>query len=35
MQAGQLAVIANPDTNHPFYWAAFNLIGDWRLTVEK
>jgi CHAT domain-containing protein len=35
MQAGQLAVIANPDTNHPFYWAAFNLIGDWRLKVEK
>ncbi len=35
LQAGQQAVIANPATSHPFYWAAFNLVGDWRLTVEK
>lgn len=35
MQAGQLAVLTQPDTAHPFYWASFNLIGNWRLTVEQ
>ncbi|MEZ0469742.1 CHAT domain-containing protein [Luteimonas salinilitoris] len=35
MQAGQLAVLSDPDTAHPFYWASFNLIGNWRLTVEQ
>lgn len=35
LQAGQQAVIADPATAHPFYWAAFTLVGDWRLTVEK
>ncbi|MGH8081748.1 MAG: CHAT domain-containing protein, partial [Lysobacter sp.] len=34
MQAGQLAVLERPDTSHPFYWASFNLIGNWRLTVD-
>jgi CHAT domain-containing protein/predicted negative regulator of RcsB-dependent stress response len=33
MQAGQLAVLQNPRMAHPFYWAPFNLIGNWRLTV--
>ena len=33
LQAGQLAVLRQPGMEHPFYWAPFNLIGDWRLTV--
>ena len=33
MQAGQLAVLKNPRMSHPFFWAPFNLIGNWRLTV--
>ncbi|MEJ8849361.1 CHAT domain-containing protein [Variovorax rhizosphaerae] len=33
MQAGQLAVLKNPSMSHPFFWAPFNLIGNWRLTV--
>ena len=35
MQAGQLAVLSKPQTAHPFFWAPFNLIGDWRLTVSS
>jgi len=35
MQAGQLAVLRQPQTAHPFFWAPFNLIGDWRLTVSS
>jgi CHAT domain-containing protein len=31
MRAGQLAVLRNPSMSHPFFWAPFNLIGDWRL----
>lgn len=26
----QLAMIANPARRHPYWWAAFILIGDWR-----
>ncbi|RZL95229.1 MAG: CHAT domain-containing protein [Variovorax sp.] len=33
MQSGQLAVLKNPKLSHPFFWAPFNLIGNWRLTV--
>jgi CHAT domain-containing protein len=33
MQAGQLAVLRQPRFAHPFFWAPFNLIGDWRLNV--
>ncbi|MNR14035.1 CHAT domain protein [compost metagenome] len=35
MQAGQLAVLHQPRTAHPFFWAPFNLIGNWRLTVGE
>jgi CHAT domain-containing protein len=35
MQAGQLAVLRTPALRHPFYWAPFNLIGNWRLTFAK
>ncbi len=34
MQAGQLAVLKRNKMAHPFFWAPFNLIGNWRLTVE-
>ena len=30
LQAAQIKLIRNPATNHPFYWAPFELIGDWR-----
>ena len=33
MQAGQLAVLHEAGTAHPFFWAPFNLIGNWRLTM--
>jgi CHAT domain-containing protein len=35
MQAGQLAVLHQPQTAHPFFWAPFNLMGNWRLTVSS
>ena len=35
MQAGQLAVLRQPRLAHPFFWAPFNLIGNWRLTFER
>ena len=35
MRDAQLAVMANPATAHPFYWAPFNLIGNWRLRIVK
>jgi len=35
MQTGQIAVLRQPKTAHPFFWAPFNLIGDWRLTVSS
>jgi CHAT domain-containing protein/tetratricopeptide (TPR) repeat protein len=33
MQAGQLAVLKQNNMAHPFFWAPFNMLGDWRLTV--
>ncbi|RZA21303.1 MAG: CHAT domain-containing protein [Lysobacteraceae bacterium] len=35
MRDAQRAVMADPETSHPFYWAPFNLIGNWRLKVAK
>ena len=35
MRDAQRAVLANPETAHPFFWAPFNLIGNWRLKVAK
>ncbi|HEX7815906.1 CHAT domain-containing protein [Dyella sp.] len=33
MQQAQLAVLHSKDMDHPFFWAPFDVIGDWRLTV--
>ncbi|MEW6278578.1 MAG: CHAT domain-containing protein [Candidatus Eremiobacterota bacterium] len=30
LQEAQLALLRRPDTAHPFHWAGFELIGDWR-----
>ncbi|MFT4177997.1 MAG: CHAT domain-containing protein [Thermomonas sp.] len=35
MRDAQRAVMADPETAHPFFWAPFNLIGNWRLQVGK
>ncbi|MDR5734121.1 CHAT domain-containing protein [Caballeronia sp. LZ025] len=35
MRDAQLAVLANSKFAHPFYWAPFDLIGNWRLTVAR
>ncbi|WP_447937210.1 CHAT domain-containing protein [Thermomonas fusca] len=35
MRDAQRAVMADPATAHPFYWAPFNLIGNWRLQVTQ
>ena len=35
MRDAQRTVMADPETSHPFYWAPFNLIGNWRLKVAK
>lgn len=34
MQHAQLAVLHTKGMDHPFFWAPFNVIGDWRLTVR-
>ncbi|MGE0488855.1 MAG: CHAT domain-containing protein [Vulcanimicrobiota bacterium] len=30
LQEAQQALLADPATRHPFHWAAFTMIGDWR-----
>jgi CHAT domain-containing protein len=27
----QLAMLADPETEHPYYWASFIPVGNWRL----
>jgi CHAT domain-containing protein len=34
MQAAQIKVMRQPAYSHPFFWAPFNFIGDWRLEVR-
>ena len=33
MREAQRAVLARKEFAHPFFWAPFNLIGDWRLRA--
>ncbi|MFL9900660.1 CHAT domain-containing protein [Paraburkholderia fungorum] len=35
MRAAQLAVLQNPRFAHPFFWAPFDLMGGWRLTLAR
>ncbi|MCE1245239.1 MAG: CHAT domain-containing protein [Firmicutes bacterium] len=28
LRKAKISLIKNPSTSHPFYWAAFELIGD-------
>jgi CHAT domain-containing protein/tetratricopeptide (TPR) repeat protein len=35
LRDAQLAVLATPKFAHPFYWAPFDLMGDWRLSVAR
>lgn len=35
MRDAQRAVLADPKTAHPYFWAPFNLIGNWRLQVTR
>lgn len=30
LQAAQIELIRSPGFSHPFHWAAFQLVGDWR-----
>ena len=30
LRQAQLALLAEPETRHPYYWAAFIASGDWR-----
>lgn len=30
MRAAQVTLLQNPATRHPFYWAPFEVLGDWR-----
>ena len=33
MQTAQTAVLRRHRVAHPFYWAAFDLVGDWRMRL--
>jgi CHAT domain-containing protein len=33
MRKAQIAVLTQKPFAHPFFWAPFNLIGDWRLRA--
>ncbi|WP_338069318.1 CHAT domain-containing tetratricopeptide repeat protein [Paraburkholderia phosphatilytica] len=35
MRTAQLAVLRDPRFSHPFFWAPFDLMGGWRLTVAR
>ena len=30
LRRAQLELLADPHTRDPFFWAAFNAVGDWR-----
>ena len=35
MQTAQVAVLRREKFAHPFFWAPFNLVGDWRLQIRS
>ncbi len=35
MQSAQLALLARSEFEHPFFWAPFNVIGNWRLSTAN
>lgn len=35
MQRAQLALLDRPEFEHPFFWAPFNVIGNWRLSTRS
>jgi CHAT domain-containing protein len=35
MQSAQLAVLRQAQYADPYFWAAFDLIGDWRLQLQR
>ncbi|MFX1767491.1 CHAT domain-containing protein [Paraburkholderia sp. A1RI-2L] len=35
MRAAQLAVMKEPRFAHPFFWAPFDLMGGWRLSIAR
>ncbi|CAE6876063.1 CHAT domain-containing protein [Paraburkholderia domus] len=35
MRTAQLAVLHDPRFAHPFFWAPFDLMGGWRLTIAR
>jgi CHAT domain-containing protein/predicted negative regulator of RcsB-dependent stress response len=35
MQAAQLAVLKQRRFSHPYFWAPFNVIGNWRLALDR
>ena len=35
MQRAQLALLDRQEFEHPFFWAPFNTIGNWRLATRK
>ncbi|AKC85895.1 CHAT domain-containing protein [Pseudoxanthomonas suwonensis] len=35
MRDAQLALLSRQEFEHPFFWAPFNVIGNWRLTTRN
>jgi CHAT domain-containing protein len=35
MQRAQLAVMRNASYSEPYFWAAFDLVGDWRMRLRS
>ena len=35
MQIAQLTVLEHPGMAHPFFWAPYDVVGNWRLTVRN